>query len=204
MLDILYSIDKALFYFGNQTIANPVFDILMPFLTDLNKSWFGLSIYASLWILLMWKGGKKGRIIGLLLIPLIFLSDQLSSSVVKKIVARSRPCHEINGIPIIENIRLLVDCGSGYSFPSSHAVNNFAVATIFAYYYRKWMWWFLAYASIIGYSRISVGVHYPSDVVGGAILGGLCGAMIIILWSLVEKYFPRLGISQHLTESAKS
>ena len=149
MLDFLYSIDKTVFYFCNQTITNPFFDVAMPFITDLNQNWFGRGLFVVLWLLLMWKGGKKGRVIGLLLIPLIVVSDQLSSSVIKNIIARPRPCHEIDGVPILDHIHLLVNCGSGYSFPSSHAVNNFAAGIFLSYYYRKWTWAFMSFAFVV-------------------------------------------------------
>ena len=195
MIEWLYSIDRLVFYFCNQTLANPLFDAAMPFLTDLNKTWYGLGLFGLLWLLLMWKGGKKGRILGLLLVPLIFMSDQLSSVVIKNIFVRPRPCHELNGMPVLEHIRLLVDCGSGYSFPSSHAANNFAVSTLFSYYYRRWTWAFISFAAIIGFSRISVGVHYPSDVAGGALVGASCAAIIILLWKSISKEFTYLQIS---------
>jgi undecaprenyl-diphosphatase len=195
MIEWLYSLDRSVFYFCNQTLANSVFDVVMPFLTDLNQTWYGLSMFAALWLLLMWKGGKKGRILCILLIPLIVMSDQLSSSVIKNLIGRPRPCHEINGIPVLDHIRLLVNCGSGYSFPSSHAANNFAFGTLFSYYYRRWTWAFMTFAAIMGFTRISVGVHYPSDVVGGAILGALCAVFIILLWESIAKEFPFLQIS---------
>lgn len=195
MGEYLYSIDKWLFYLGNQTIANPVFDVFMPALTDLNKTWWGLSLYAAAWLLLVWKGGRKGRIVALLLIPLIYACDQLSSSVLKKIVERPRPCHEIDGIPVLENVRLLVQCGSGFSFPSSHATNNFGIALFLSYHYRKWTWAFLLYASLVGFSRVSVGVHYPSDILGGAVVGCCCAMMLIALWNLACRKYPVLELS---------
>lgn len=196
MAEFLYSIDKSLLYFCNSTLANQVFDVAMPFLTDLNKMAVGKILYVALWILLMWKGGKKGRIIGLLLIPLITLSDQLSSSVLKKLIERPRPCHYIDGVRIVEHLRLLVDCGSGYSFPSSHAVNNFAAATFFSYYYRKWITVFFSIAGIIGFSRIYVGVHYPADVFCGAVVGVLCAALVIIFWGKIVRRFPNLALTE--------
>jgi undecaprenyl-diphosphatase len=195
MTEFLYSIDKSVFIFCNQTIANSFFDLAMPFLTDLNKNWYGLTLFGLLWALLMWKGGKKGRILGLLIIPLIVMSDQLCSNVIKNIFLRPRPCHIVNGIPVVEHIRLLVDCGSGFSFPSSHASNNFAVATLFSFYYRRWAWAWLTFATIIGFSRISVGVHYPSDVIGGALFGAMCAFSIIFVWEDISKRIPPLQIS---------
>ncbi|MBI1803469.1 MAG: phosphatase PAP2 family protein [Ignavibacteriae bacterium] len=207
MIDFLYGIDKTVFYFCNQTLANPVSDVFMPFLTDLNQHWYGLTLFAALWLLLIWKGGRKGQIVGLLLIPLITMSDQLSSSIVKHIVARPRPCHDIDGIPFLSNIHMLVPCGSGYSFPSSHAVNNFAVATFLSYYYRKWSWAVFIFAGLVGCSRIAVGVHYPSDVLGGGMIGCACASIIILLWKIVERRYPILVItpdySRHETTSGE-
>lgn len=194
MADFLYSIDKDLFLFCNQTIANPVFDLIMPFLTDLNQNWFGRIVFILLWLLLVLKGGKKGRIVGVLLILLIVISDQLSSSFLKNLIARPRPCHDIDGIPDVENIHLLVPCGSGYSFPSSHAVNNFAAGVFFSYHYRKWTWAFMSFAFVIAFSRLSVGVHYPSDMLGGAIIGSLCAVFLIQVWNFLSRKFPVLSI----------
>lgn len=192
MLDFLYSIDKSIFIFCNQTLANPLFDAFMPILTDLNHIWWGRVLFVLAWGLLFFKGGKKGKILACLLIVLIVVTDQLNSSVLKNIVQRPRPCHLVDGLPVVENIHLLVNCGGGYSFPSSHAANNFAAAFLLSFYYRRWTWAFFLFAGTVGFSRMSVGVHYPSDVVGGAFVGLLCAGFIILSWNLVVTYFPRL------------
>ena len=194
MGEMLYAADRRLFLFINGPLANPVTYAIMPALTDWNKSWIGLSIAAALIILLLWKGGKKGRIIALLLVPLIVMSDQLSSSVFKMIVQRPRPCHEIGGAPAVAGVRLLVPCGSGYSFPSSHAVNNFALAAFLSYYYRRWTGIFMLYASLMALSRVVVGVHYPSDIAAGALFGVCCAVVLIAAWREVGRLFPPLRI----------
>ena len=203
MGDLFYSIDKSLFYFCNQTLANPVFDVTMPLLTDWNKTWWGLTIFGLAWLALIVKGGKKGRMIGLLLIPLIFLTDQVNSTVIKKIVARPRPCHEINGIPVLEHIRLLVPCGAGYSFPSSHAANSFGVATLLAFYYRRWSWAFFLFASVMAFSRVSVGVHYPSDVLAGGIVGGALAVGVITIYEAIGKKMTWLSVRDSPTDELK-
>jgi len=194
MVEFLYSIDKAVFYFCNQTIANPVFDAAMPILTDWNQHWYGRVLFGILWLLLVWKGGKKGRTAALLLIPLIFMSDQLNNNLLKRVFARPRPCHIVDGKMVLEHVRLLVSCGGGFSFPSGHAVNNFAAAGFFSHYYRRRAWAFYTYAGLIAFSRMSVGVHYPSDVLAGAAVGALCASVVIHLWRLVERRFPGLSI----------
>jgi undecaprenyl-diphosphatase len=194
MADILLSIDKAIFTFFNSTLANPVFDYIMPQITDWNQSPVGIGLFAILWFTIFFKGGKKGKIIALSLIPLIAMSDQISSNVLKSIVARPRPCHLIDGKPVMEHLHLLVSCGAGYSFPSSHAANNFAFATFIAYYYRRWSWLAFIYAGIMGFSRISVGVHYPSDVLGGAVVGVVCAFSLILIWKYIGMNFETLSI----------
>jgi undecaprenyl-diphosphatase len=195
MIDFFHSVDKAILLFCNRTIANPVFDVVMPFVTDLNKFWYGRAFFGIVWLLLMVFGGKKGRIIGLLLIPLVALSDQISSSVIKKLVQRSRPCWDEEGIPIVANLKLLIECGGGYSFPSSHAVNNFAVATFLSYHYRKWTAVFFSIASLVAFTRMYLGVHYPSDVFGGACIGSLIAVGFLACWKLIEKKYPAVSLS---------
>lgn len=194
MSEFLLQIDKSLFNLCNQGMANSFFDATMPFLTDLNKHWFGWILFGSLWLLLLWKGGKKGRIIALALIPLIVFSDQLSSTFIKKAIMRPRPCHDINGKIVMEHLRLLVPCGSGYSFPSSHAVNSFAAATFLGVYYRKFAWAFFTYAIVVAFSRVYVGVHYPYDVFVGGIIGIVCGLIIVSLLQFTGRLIPSLEI----------
>jgi undecaprenyl-diphosphatase len=183
--EFLIDLDRNLFYFCNQGLRNWVFDVIFPFLTDLNKKPVALILAGILWILLLTKGGRHGRIAALLLVPTIVLSDQLNSSFFKFVIERPRPCHEL------ANVHLLVSCGSGYSFPSSHAVNNFSAAIVLAYFLPKWFWTFFSFAALIAFSRVYVGVHYPSDVVGGAVVGLAIGGAVIIVFRFVEEWWNR-------------
>ncbi len=181
MIEFLYSIDVWLFFFLNHTIANPLLDVVMPFLTDLNK-YRSAQLLILVWIgYLVWKGGRTGRVTVGLLIATVIVSDQVNSSILKDLFGRIRPCRALEGV------RMLVDCGGGLSFPSSHAANNFAVATVISSFYpmqRKY--WFM-FASIMALSRPYVGVHYPSDIVGGAFVGFFIGTLIVLLWRTAEK-----------------
>ena len=202
MGDFLYSVDVAVFHFLNGTLANPVGDVLWPLITDYDKLLPVRIVLAAVWILLLVKGGTRGRTVALLLVPVLFCADKLSSVLIKELFSRARPCHEIGGVPIVQGIHMLVACGPGKSFPSSHAVNNFAVATLFSFYYRPYRWYFLGWAAIVALSRPCVGVHYPSDILGGAVIGASLSYGLIRLWVLVQrKFFPSISL-EHQGEPA--
>jgi membrane-associated phospholipid phosphatase len=192
--EALYSIDVSIFHFINQTLSNPLGDSLWPLITDYDKLWPVRIILLCIWLWLIVKGGRTGRTVALMVIPMLFISDKISSTLLKEIFDRARPCHMFAGHEIVEPIHRLVDCGSGKSFPSSHAVNSFAVATMFSFYYRRWTWVFLGWASLVGISRCAVGVHYPSDVLGGAFIGALVGVLVVWIWLQIERrWLPDTG-----------
>jgi undecaprenyl-diphosphatase len=186
VLDYLNVVDIAVFRFLNTSLSNPVFDILMPFLTDLNKQRIVLVIVAALLLWMMIRGNKSVRLAAILLIVTIIISDQLSSSVIKYWLLRQRPCRTLH------HVRLLVSCGSGLSFPSSHAVNNFAGALVLAFFLPRAKWWFFGYAAIIAFSRVYVGVHYPADVIGGGVIGLICGGCVLIVFLGLENLWFRM------------
>jgi undecaprenyl-diphosphatase len=197
VIDLLSAADRAVLLFINATLANPVGDILWPRITDYDKFWPVRIVLLGAWLWLMIRGGSRGRTAALMLIPVIFCADKCNSAFIKDLVGRLRPCHQIDGITIVQGLHMLVDCGPGKSFASSHAVNNFAVATVFSFYYRRWTWAFLAWASLIAVSRVAVGVHYPSDVIGGACIGAAIALFLITVWTQVqERWFPHLSLQK--------
>ena len=181
MVDFLNSIDVTLFHFINGSLCNSVFDFLMPLITDLNKQRIVLVFVALILLWMLIRGRSHVRIAAILLIITIVISDQLSSSVIKYWLVRQRPCFAL------QNVHLLVSCGSGYSFPSSHAVNNFAAAIILAFFFPRTKWWFFGFAAIVAFSRVYVGVHYPSDVIGGAVIGLFCAGSVLLVFIMLEK-----------------
>ena len=184
MLELLQQWDVSLFHFFNQSLVNPVFDAVMPAITDV-KNWY--IPYILFFALLIWKGGKPGRWCALLMILCVLISDPLSSRVIKEEVGRIRPCHTLEGV------RLLVGCGGGKSFPSSHAVNNFAGLIVFGWFFRRWAWAWGTMAVMESFSRIYVGVHYPFDVLGGAVIGVVVGAVVVLLFELLRRRFTKPG-----------
>ena len=182
MLDFLNQLDTILFIFLNAKLANPVFDILMPFVTY-KQTWYPVWIIAA--IGLVWKGGKKGRWIVLIVILSVATADLIVNRIMKPSFMRTRPCN------VVEEVHLLVEKKSSKSMPSSHAANFFAVATVFSYFYRKYQWIFWFLASLVAYSRVAVGVHYPFDMLVGAICGSLFGVFWIVLFTKVIKIKDR-------------
>jgi undecaprenyl-diphosphatase len=179
--DFFNSIDVALFHFFNGSVRNSVFDFIMPIITDLNKQRIVLVFVALVLLWMLIRGRHHVRIAAILLIITIVISDQLNSSVIKYWLIRPRPCHAL------QNVHLLVSCGSGFSFPSSHAVNNFAGALILAFFFPRAKWWFFGFAAIVAFSRVYVGVHYPFDVIGGAVIGLFCAGSVLLVFITLEK-----------------
>ena len=189
MTEFLYSLDRAILLFINATMSNPVGDWLWPRITDYDKLLPVRIVLLLVWLWLVIRGGTRGRTAALLIIPLLFISDKITNTLIKEFVGRLRPCHQIDGVTIVQGLHMLVDCGPGKSFPSSHAVNNFAVGTLLAYYYRQWSWAFYCWAALVAISRCAVGVHYPSDILGGAVIGVTIGLTVVWLWTTAQRRF---------------
>jgi len=118
---------------------------------------------------------KKGVTVAVLTIIAVAFSDFLNDDVLKPFFKRIRPCN------VLQDIHLLAPCNSSLSFPSSHAVNIFTVATIISYEYRRIALYLFFIAFAVSYSRVYLGVHYPFDVISGAVVGIMCGAIIPVL-----------------------
>jgi undecaprenyl-diphosphatase len=163
--------DQALFYLINGAWS-PQLDLLMPFIT--NKWNFVVpTVIVSAYVAV--RGGRPGRLMIAASIVLVLCADG-SATVLRSLFHRTRPCHVLTGV------RLLVGCTDSFSFPSNSAANVFALAVVVVFFYRKLAVPAFVAATLVGYSRVYVGVHYPLDVFGGALLGiglGLAGAKIM-------------------------
>lgn len=172
-MDWIFELDRSLFLIINKTLANPVFDFSMPIIT--NADYWMIPLFL-VWLALIIFGGAKGRTTALLIVILVALSDQLTSGLIKPWVRRLRPCHPDH---LIEGARYLIGLKKSMSFPSSHAANNAAIATLLTIRYPKWKWIPIIIAVLVSYSRIYVGVHFPIDVFGGIVIGFGCALVVL-------------------------
>ncbi len=172
-LEQIEQADVNLFLWFNQW-HTPFFDTLFEWITY-KFTW--IPLYALLLYFLIKKYQRQSIwfIIGAVIS--IILADQISVHGFKEVFLRYRPCHN-------ENIKHLVHvinnhCGGKYGFVSSHAANTFAIATFMLKALNPtnkiWKYLLVFWAVTVSYSRIYVGVHYPADIVAGALLGIVCG-----------------------------
>lgn len=178
MGDFFQNIDTSLFYFINKTLANPLTDKVMPFITA-NDNWMLVYIILLGWLFI--KGGAKGRVAVIMALLLVTVTDQVNSFIIKDFFQRIRPC---NALP---NVHLLVNCTDAFSFTSSHAINNFGAATVFSYFYKNFRYALFTAASLVALSRVFVGVHYPFDILCGALLGIFAAWIFIWIWKFISK-----------------
>lgn len=162
MTSLVHSLDIALFRLINVSGQNSFFDWFMPFMSDLNN--FHLPLFL-LGVLVVARNWKAGLVFLVFLGATLALTDTSSNRILKEWIGRIRPC------AILENIRLIADCNSSYSFPSIHAVNVFAGVFFFSQVFRRMAPVFYVIAAAVAYSRVYLGIHYPLDVVGGAAIG---------------------------------
>ncbi len=165
--------DENLFHLVNSGCRNLLFDWLMPLLRN-KYIWLPLYVFIASFLLLNFK--QKGLYLCMALVLTVAISDSTSSRLIKKSVQRLRPCKVLEPQ---QDMYLLVPCGSGFSFPSSHAANHFAIAVFLFLTLGKIFRWvkipLVLWASSIAFAQVYVGVHYPLDVIGGAMLGTLVG-----------------------------
>ena len=174
MISQLVAIDTVLFALLNTKLTHPVLDSVMPFVTE-QENWYPVLI--GLWLALVIWGGRRGRMAAMALVIAVALTDQISCSIIKPLVGRVRPCNALSPA----QCRLLVGRSSAMSFPSAHAANSFAMATVASWRFSRFAPLFYLVAVAVAYSRVYVGVHYPLDSLAGAVLGALVGRLAIWL-----------------------
>lgn len=183
LLISLVDLDQQLFSLINGEMTSGILDQILVFWRN-KYSWIPLYVFILSFVFLNFK--KKAYWYTLFLLLTFGVSDTMSSKVIKPLVERPRPCHHNSGV---EEARLLVNCGSGYSFTSSHATNHFAIAFFIIFTFgrrRKWVSVPLfIWATLVAYAQVYVGVHFPLDVICGAVLGVCIAFMMKELFGYV-------------------
>lgn len=155
------------------------FDNFMALVTVI-ATWLPI-ILMLLFMMYKKKGWRKTLTLLLAVGLVILIADQVSASIIKPAVARLRPSRNPDlqaTIHIVNGYR-----GGRFGFVSSHAANCFGVALLLAFLFknRAFTWVMVAWATLMCYSRIYLGVHYPGDIVCGAILGVAVAAIVYYL-----------------------
>lgn len=185
MIETIIQWDKDLFNFFNHCCYNGPMDFFMYWCSD---KWIWVPLYLALLIYLYSKFKLKVLWILLLVGLMVASTDLISTRILKYNVERLRPCQEAANLTF--DVRTLPDVTcSKYGFVSSHAANTFGLAIFIGLlFYRKnkrFLWFGLVWASVVSFSRIYLGVHYPLDIVGGALVGLFCA----LLWFAIYKKF---------------
>jgi undecaprenyl-diphosphatase len=182
MTEIL-QFDYHLFHLINAEWRNAFLDAVMPIIRS-KYVWYPVYVGIIAWAFTRYKS-KLGFLYVVSLLSCVAVTDLLSSSVLKPLVQRLRPCNELlSGHEVVLN----VSCGYGYSFPSSHAANHFALSILCLLLFKAnkpMSAMLILWAALICYAQMYVGVHYPLDVLGGALLGILMAR----LWYTTTRRF---------------
>jgi undecaprenyl-diphosphatase len=172
MIDRLIEFDKEVLRFFNGLHA-PWLDPVMIVLTE-TVAWIPLYIFILYVIIKEFRREVWVILLGLAIT--ILLADQITASLMKPYFARLRPSQEptlLEWIHLVDGYK-----GGKFGFASSHAANTFGAATFFFLWLRnikRWVIWLFVWAAFMTYTRIYLGVHYPGDVLVGALVGTVCG-----------------------------
>ena len=161
------SLDWSILHWIQNALVCPAMDFLMPKVTALGNG-------GAIWILAA--GGlictKKYRKQGVLLLGGLAVGLLVGNVILKNVVARPRPCW------LDSSVRLLVASPADYSFPSGHTLSSVIGAVVLTRTNRRFGYAAIPLAALIAFSRLYLYVHFPSDVLAGAILGVVIGTLV--------------------------
>ena len=177
MLENLWNLDGGFLLFLQESVRNPLLNSIMIFITTLGNGGI-IWIVATVALLISKKTRKAGIMSGIALIGSLLINNQL----IKNLVQRPRPFVKFTDLQII------IPTPSEFSFPSGHTASSFAAASVFYRHLPKKLGIpSVILAGLIGFSRLYVGVHYPTDVIAGVLMGILLSYMAEFLVGFCEK-----------------
>lgn len=189
LIKSIQQFDYTLFSKINGKWHNAFFDATFLFIREA-ALWMPFYIFLLAFITINFK--RKGWIWSLYIIFTVIISNYISSNLIKEHFLRLRPCHDplLNG-----KIRLLANyCPESSSFTSSHATNHFAISMFIFITFKDlagaWRFLIFIWAALICYAQVYVGVHFPTDVIIGAIAGSIIGYFAAILFNAKKGLIP--------------
>ncbi|MGE4131179.1 MAG: phosphatase PAP2 family protein [Bdellovibrionales bacterium] len=176
IIDALLQLDLYTLRFLNDKIQSPLLDQFFLTITQLHKNIWGPIVAVPLLGLLIYKYRLKSLRVLAALAIVIAAADLFSYRVIKSVVERPRPFEN----PQTQQWLRKIGQAHGPSFPSNHAANCFAGACVLSWYFRRRRLYFYSFAAAVAVSRVFLGLHYPSDVLAGSLLGWGVGMLAII------------------------
>ena len=178
-MQFIESIDFSILFWIQENIRCAFLDVVLPFLTTIcnnGEIWIACALALICF--------KKYRRYGLVLLVALLLGSLIGNEIIKPLVGRVRPCNSVDVLP-----EMLVDIPHGFSFPSGHTVSSAVGATVLTMANKKFGYAAIPVAAFIAFSRLYVFVHFPTDVLCGAILGFVIGFACVIFGNkLFDRY----------------
>ena len=175
MISLVHRFDSFILLVIKNNMHGIVMDKVMVILSYLGN---GGIIWIIIAVILMSR--KKYRKIGVMVLLALILSTIIGEEILKNVVKRIRPSANIPAV------NLLIEKPLSYSFPSGHTASSFAVAGVLAKYFKNYAFEFFSLAFLIGFSRLYLYVHYPTDVLAGVALGLICSRIILYSFNKVN------------------
>lgn len=176
MILSIQNIDRIILQYIQNNLHRPIMDNIMIILTRLGEQ--GL-IWIAIALLLMIR--RKTRYISFVVLGALVLNALLGEVLLKNLIQRARP------FVGAAKVNLLITKPLSYSFPSGHTASSFAAAGVLSHYFKKYAPVFFILASLIAFSRLYLYVHYPTDVLGGIILGLISSRIAIYTFNRLKK-----------------